>query len=119
MRKFKRRVLEDPEPELDLDEEDYEDEDEGELDEDDYEEDEDEEDEEEEEEEDEEESWSPPLRRRPAFRRSRAFMYDDDEDEELSEEMAAAIRAGQYKPQKSDPWSAHLLYNVLKDTGKI
>lgn len=121
MRKFKRRVLEDPEPELELDEDelddeadDEEDEEEGELEEEDEEE---EFDEEEDEEDEEEEDWTPPSRR-PAFRRSRAFAYDD-EDEELTEEMAAAIRAGLYVPKRADPWTAHILYNALKDTGRL
>ena len=137
MKKFKRLVLEDPEHELDLDEEGEEEEEEEEEEEDEYEdedddddddEEEEEEDDDDEEEEDDEETDEetepddPPWRptRRPAFRRSRAFGYDDDGDaEELTEEMAAAIRAGKYKPKRADPWTAHILYNALLDTGRL
>ena len=96
MRKFKRRVLADPvDPELDDLEELEEDEDE-----------------------DEEEEEDQPRQRRPLFGASR-YIRLDDEPEELSEEMAAAIRAGEYKPKRADPWSAHTLYNVLKDLGDL
>jgi hypothetical protein len=121
MKKFKRRVLEDPDPELDLEEEEEEiDGDEGD-DEDDEEDDEEEEYEDDEDTDGETEPDAPPWRqtRRPAFRRSRAFVDDGDDAEELSEDMAAAIRAGRYKPRRADPWTAHILYNALKDTGQL
>ena len=124
MRKVKQRVLEDTEPEVDLDEDEFDDEeDEEEEEEEDEleEEDEEEEDDEEEDEEDEEEEegeWNPPAQR-PAFRRSRAFLHDDAEAEGLTEEMAAAIRAGIYVPKRVDPWTAHILYNALKDAGRL
>jgi hypothetical protein len=126
MRKFKRRVIPDPEPEVDLDEleglieDEDEDEDEDEED-DEYDEYEDDDDDDEDEDEDDDDDEPLSLRRprRPSFRPSRRFDFDDGDEEELSEEMAAAIRAGEYKPRRSDPWSAHVLYNALKDIGKL
>ena len=132
MKKIKRHVLEDPELEIDdveeeegeCEDEDDSEEDDDDDDDDDFEddfdvddEDEDEEDDDEEEDEEDEAEWSPPSRR-PAFRWSRSFGYDDEE-EELTERMAAAIRAGKYVPRRSDPWTAHILYNALKDTGRL
>ena len=99
MKRFMRRVLANPvDPELDdLDEV---------------------EEEEGDEDEEEEEEMIEARQRRPLFGSSRIIRIDDD-PEELSEEMAAAIRAGEYKPKRSDPWSAHTLYNVLKDLGDL
>ena len=135
MKKFTRKVLKDPVgPELDEDledDEEYEEEDEDEDEEEEYEdeeedehEDEDDEDEDDEDEEDddgeeEEEDEDEYLPRAKFSRRRIVRLDDDDEEEELSEEMAEAIRAGKYKPKRSDPWSAHTLYNVLKDLGEI
>lgn len=132
MKKMKRHVLKDPpttEEEIEDDEGEEEAEGEEEYDEEDFEDDEEDEEEDEEEaeeedeeddEEDEEESFS--GYESPARRPRRGFMsrgYDDDDDNELSEEMAAAIRAGKYKPKKHDPWSAHTLYSMLRDLGKL
>jgi len=140
MKLFKRRVLKDPvDPDIeeDLDEDTEEEEEEVEDDEDDDEVDEegddddeddedededDDEDDDEEEEEEEEVQLAPrrrPAQRRPRFGQSRYVRVEDDAPEELSEEMAAAIRAGKYKPKHEDPWSAHTLYNVLKDLGDL
>lgn len=54
------------------------------------------------------------------------YDIEDDEDDEESEasnsrfdELEPKIRAGEYKPTSSDPWHAHVLYNLLKDLGKI
>lgn len=44
---------------------------------------------------------------------------DDDEEEEGFEELEAKIRQGKYKPKKSDPWTAHILYQNLKALGEI
>jgi len=139
MKKMKRVVLEDPpqtegevdgeldegeeeidgegddeEEDLEDDEEDEE-EDEGEDGEEDEEEDEDEE-------EEEEESFSgyrSPAHSRGAPHRPRRGFLSDEGDDELSDEMAAAIRAGKYKPKRQDPWTAHTLYSMLKDLGKL
>lgn len=52
-------------------------------------------------------------------------LEDDIEDEDTEEtngrfdEIEDRIRAGEYKPKKSDPWNAHVLYNLLKDMGEI
>jgi hypothetical protein len=138
MKLFKRRVLKDPvDPDIeeDLDEDTEEEEEEVEDDEDDDEvdeegDDDDEEDEvdeegdddEDDDEEEEEVQFAPqrsPAQRRPRFGQSRYVRVEDGAPEELSEEMAAAIRAGKYKPQREDPWSAHTLYNVLKDLGDL
>lgn len=50
---------------------------------------------------------------------------DEDEDEDAVDgqsrfdEIEAKIRAGSYKPKKSDPWNAHVLYDMLKSLGDI
>ena len=51
--------------------------------------------------------------------------YDEGDAEESEDacdrfdEIEAKIRSGEYKPQKSDPWNAHVLYNMLKSMGEI
>jgi len=44
---------------------------------------------------------------------------DGDDDEESFELLEAKIRTGKYKPKKSDPWTAHILYQNLKALGEI
>lgn len=61
----------------------------------------------------------------PIRRRKMSTMYDsdgdDDEDEDgpSFDDLEDDIRSGKYKPKPSDPWNAHLLFQFLKDTGKI
>ena len=48
--------------------------------------------------------------------------YDDDDDERdgpTFDELEPKIRAGKYKPKKTDPWNAIVLYNLLKESGDI
>jgi hypothetical protein len=124
MKKMKRRLLEDPpktqeEIEEDLDDEGLEDEEEDWDEEDEEDEEEDWDDEEEDEEEDDEEEDVVAFHRGPTHRARRGFSSFDVDDEELSEEMESAIRAGKYKPKRHDPWTAHTLYSMLKDLGKL
>ena len=44
---------------------------------------------------------------------------DYDDDEESFELLEAKIRTGKYKPKKTDPWTAHILYQNLKALGEI
>ena len=44
---------------------------------------------------------------------------DDDEKQARFDEIESKIRAGKYKPAKSDPWNAHVLYDMLKSLGDI
>jgi hypothetical protein len=121
MKKFKRKFIPDPvDPKIEeLDralEVELEDEDDEEWDEDEDEDDDleiedwelDEDEDEDEEEEEEEYPWD-----------DDDIEYDEYGDETLNEKMATSIRAGLYVPKREDPWSAHLLYNALKDTGKL
>ena len=78
----------------------------------------------EEEEEDEEEEK--PRRRYAPPRPIRTRFYSDDYDDEESdeegptfEELEPMIRAGKYKPKASDPYTAHILYQSLRDLGEI
>lgn len=76
--------------------------------------------------EDEEEPEERPRRRyvppRPFKTR---FAPDDDEDDEddygapTFEDLEHKIRAGAYKPKPKDPWTAHMLYQSLRDLGEI
>jgi len=47
--------------------------------------------------------------------------YDDDDERDgpTFDELEPKIRAGKYKPKKSDPWNAIVLYNLLKESGEI
>lgn len=52
------------------------------------------------------------------------FDGDDEEDEPDEDavsfdELEPKIRAGKYIPKKSDPWTAHILYQSLQDLGEI
>ena len=80
--------------------------------------------EEEEEEEDEEEEEKPRRRYAPPRPiRTRFFGddFDEDEDDEgpTFEELEPKIRAGKYVPKQSDPYTAHILYQSLRDLGEI
>jgi len=48
---------------------------------------------------------------------------DDDGDHDYSgpsfESLEPMVRAGKYKPKPEDPWTIHVLYQSLKDIGKI
>jgi len=74
---------------------------------------------------DEEEDESPRRRSYLPPRPIRTYHHtemDDDLDEEEGatfEDLEPKIRAGKYKPKKSDPWNAHILYNLLKERGAI
>jgi hypothetical protein len=75
--------------------------------------------EEEEEWEDEEEDDTPPL---PRFRRKPSGLartMREDDIGELDEDMEQLIRKGAYIPRPRDPWSAHLLYQMLVDLGDL
>ena len=80
--------------------------------------------EEEEEEEDEEEEEKPRRRRYAPPRPIKTRFHSDDEDEDgergpTFDELEPKIRAGKYRPKKTDPWTAHLLYQSLRDLGEI
>lgn len=50
--------------------------------------------------------------------------YDFDEIEDHIpakkwQKLESKIRAGKYKPKHSDPWTLHVLYNNLKDLGRL
>ncbi len=45
--------------------------------------------------------------------------YEDEPDGPTFDELEPMIRAGKYKPKQSDPWTAHLLYQALRDLGDI
>ena len=40
---------------------------------------------------------------------------DEEVDEEDEEEILQAIRRGEYKPKRSDPWTWHVLYATNRD----
>lgn len=44
---------------------------------------------------------------------------DSDDGISLFEELEPKIRSGKYKPSQSDPWTAHILYQSLRDLGEI
>jgi len=65
-----------------------------------------------------------------AVRRYKAPSFETSEEEKESlkahrerldrfDEIEPLIRAGKYRPKSSDPWNAHLLYNLLKESGEI
>lgn len=82
---------------------------------------------------------SPRVRRRAPSRftprESRSISYrniyesdaeQDEYEKELREQKeedwddkADKIRAGKYKPKRTDPWTLHVLYQNLKETKKI
>jgi len=77
-------------------------------------------------EDEEEEEDERPRRRYPPPRPLRVTRFHDllDEDEEEDggpkfEDLEAGIRAGKYKPKPEDPWTAHILYQNLKELGEI
>jgi hypothetical protein len=39
----------------------------------------------------------------------------DDDEEEDEEDILDAIRKGEYKPKKKDPWTWHCLYSTCRD----
>jgi len=46
--------------------------------------------------------------------------YDEDVDSSSSfEDLESMIRAGEYKPKQKDPYTAHILYQALRDLGEI
>lgn len=47
------------------------------------------------------------------------FDEDDDSGQSRFDEIEAKIRSGSYKPTKSDPWNAHVLYDMLKSLGDV
>jgi hypothetical protein len=50
-----------------------------------------------------------------AFFASEAEDGEDGSDDQDEEEMLDAIRRGEYKPKKSDPWTWHVLYATSRD----
>ena len=74
--------------------------------------------------EDEEEEERPRRRRRyapPRPMKVTRFSDYEEEDEEAPDhdDLEAKVRAGSYKPKRSDPWTIHVLYNLLVESGKI
>ncbi len=55
----------------------------------------------------------------------RTRFHSDDADDDVEpdgptfEELEPKIRAGKYKPKSGDPWTAHILYQSLRDLGDI
>lgn len=53
---------------------------------------------------------------------SLTYLYDDEDEEEGGDErwneLEKKIRAGKYKPRRSDPWTLHVLYNNLKELNR-
>jgi len=67
-----------------------------------------------------------PSRRRRQYapprpmRVTRFSDYDSGDDEGPShEELEEKVRGGKYKPKPSDPWTIHVLYNLLHESGDI
>lgn len=77
------------------------------------------------EDEEEEEEESRPRRRtyappRPIRTHYNSDDYEGDDDAGPTfDELEPKIRAGKYKPKKTDPWNAIVLYNLLKESGEI
>jgi len=74
--------------------------------------------------EDEEEEEKPRRRRRyaqPRPMKVTRFSDYEEEDEEAPDhdDLGAKVRAGSYKPKRSDPWTIHVLYNLLVERGEI
>ena len=72
---------------------------------------------------DEEEDDKPRRRYAPPRPIRTRFHSDGDDDEEPDgptfEELEPKIRAGKYRPKSGDPWTAHILYQSLRDLGDI
>lgn len=76
--------------------------------------------------EDEEEEEERPRRRRRyapprPMKVTRFSDYEPEDEEEVPDhdELEAKVRAGGYKPKRSDPWTIHVLYNLLVERGEI
>ncbi len=63
-------------------------------------------------------SYSPPRPIRTHYDFDESIEEDEDAGEKF-DKIEPLIRSGKYKPKKSDPWNAHVLYNMLKEMGDI
>jgi len=47
-----------------------------------------------------------------------SFFDDDDEDSSHVDELLDRVREGKYRPKRSDHWSVHVAYNLMKNREK-
>jgi hypothetical protein len=63
--------------------------------------------------------YLPPRPIRTHFSYEEGDLDEDDTEQNRFDEIEAKIRAGSYKPTKSDPWNAHVLYDMLRSLGEV